>query len=284
MRDYLAMRQKPELKHEATGYVGSPLAEKHRSEMESAFGSRILDMTAEDYLQSIPPRKQASTRTAIEEMLSRQLEEMFDFLDGMRHSLADLPDYLAFHKVEPGDGEWHGVLGMRWGRRRSDAAIAADQAVRAASGEKVTPTAKRDDVSSDGSETPQQRYARLAGVAKGGGSSTLNDDDLAFFNKRTEAIKKVDKMFEEKPTWIRQTSNDVVRAVAKQQMQAVLSTVATKYISGNINEAITKAQADARNAAIKEGIKKGLDDATKKVDIAKTKNKIPIGFTAPVKK
>jgi flagellar biosynthesis/type III secretory pathway protein FliH len=97
-------------------------------------------------------------------------------------------------------------------------------------------------------------------------------------------MKKVDKMFEEQPTWLRSTTNDIARNVAKQQMQAVAGAIATKYISARIQEGLTQAQAKQQQAAIKAGIQKGLEEAAKKAEISKSTNKIPIGFTAPVKK
>lgn len=267
MRDYLAMRPKRELQHAQS----NPIAE--------AFGEDAASMTVEEYLATVPADQ-------LEEVIARLTEIIFnEAINGpMAHAL--IPDYLAIVEPEEGDAVQYGVRGMKWGRRRSDAAIAADNARRAEAGKPVTQTKKAEEahVKPSGSETPQQRYARLAAVAKGGGSHTLDDEDLKFFNARTDAIKKVDKMFEEQPTWLRSTMNDVSRNVAKQQMQAVAGMIATKYISARIQEGLTQAQAKQQQAAIKSGIQKGLEEAAKKAEISKSKNKIPIGFTAPVKK
>lgn len=264
MRDYLAIRPKREFLHA-------------QETIASAFGDKAASMTVEEFLATVPEDQ-------IESVIERLTEIIFAEVESMRHS--DLsPDYLAMVEPSDDDAEHHGIKGMRWGFRRSEAAIRADTVRRAEAGKPVTETAKAEAiVKPSADETPQQRYSRLAAVAKGNGAHTLDDEDLKFFNARTEAIKKVDKMFEEKPTWLRATMNDISRNVAKQQMQAIAGMIATKYISGRVNEALTQAQANQQKAAIKAGIQKGLEEAAKKAEIAKTTNKIPIGFTAPVKK
>jgi hypothetical protein len=267
MRDYLAMRPKRELQHAAS----NPIAE--------AFGEDAASMTVEEYLATVPADQLESVIAKLTEIIFTEA-----FNGPMAHAL--VPDYLAIVEPEEGDAVQYGVRGMKWGRRRTDAAITADNARRAEAGKPVTHTKKAEEthVKPGESETPQQRYSRLASVAKGGGTSSLSDEDLKFFNSRTEAMKKVDKMFEEQPTWLRSTTNDIARNVAKQQMQAVAGAIATKYISARIQEGLTQAQAKQQQAAIKAGIQKGLEEAAKKAEISKSTNKIPIGFTAPVKK
>lgn len=280
-------KPKPKPKPEKREYRGSALEQKHRNELKAAFGANVFNLTAEEFIKSVPKKQRADVKQRLLNMLNRQVDEMIAWVDGVGHSdESETKDYLAFHKTEDGDALQYGVLGMKWGRRRSDAAIAADAATRAKAGEPITATKKLAEVTKapSGPESSHDRYARIASVAKGGGAKGLSDDDLKFFNARTEAIKKVDKMFEEKPSWLRSTSEDVVRAVAKQQMQAVLAAVATKMISARVNEAMTQAQANAQKAAIKEGIKKGLEDAAKKAEMSKTSAKIPIGFGSPPKK
>lgn len=301
MRDFLALNPKRELLHgkpDAGGkpkkgkppkprqYEGSLLQKKHNQELVNKFGPRILTMTVDAYMGTVPKKRQAEVRTELMNVMMRQVDEIDEYVRGVGHSDDASPDYLAYHKAEEGDAVQYGVLGMRWGKRRSDDAIAADAVTRAKAGEPITATKKLASAvkAPSGPESSHDRYARIASVAKGGGAKGLSDDDLKFFNARTEAIKKVDKMFEEKPSWLRSTSEDVVRAVAKQQMQAVLAAVATKMISARVNEAMTQAQANAQKAAIKEGIKKGLEDAAKKAEMSKTSTKIPIGFGSPPKK
>lgn len=141
-------------------------------------------------------------------------------------------DYLAMRHAEPNDGKWYGVLGMKWGRRRSEDELANATAARKAAGEEVTPTKKAAAVTvAPGAESASQRYARLSGEAKGGGHSNWSEEDLKFYNARTDAISKVNKMFAENPSWLRSTSETVLRSAAQKQMQSIADGVAKKYIS-----------------------------------------------------
>lgn len=149
-------------------------------------------------------------------------------------------DYLAFLRKEPGDVEQHGVKGMKWGIRRPDSAIKADTAKRHVSGQPVTPTKKAAAVVADhnGQETSSARYARLQAVAKAGGASSMNEPDLKFFNSRTEALAKVNKMNERNPSWLSTTSKKVLQQAAQNTMQSIADGVAKKYISGPILESL----------------------------------------------
>ena len=148
-----------------------------------------------------------------------------------------MKDYLAMILPKPGDKLDHGILGMKWGRRRTDAQIAAETAKRKASGEEVTPTAKAKAVTS-GPETAAQRYARLKGEAKGGGHKSGSEEDLSFFNKRTEAEAKVNKMFEQNPGWLSTTSKRVLQNAAQRTMQDGANGVANKYITSTLLDSI----------------------------------------------
>lgn len=148
-----------------------------------------------------------------------------------------MKDYLAVILAKPTDAKQHGILGMKWGRRRTDAQIAAETAKRKASGEEVTPTAKAKAVTT-GPETAQQRYARLKGEAKGGGQTNWSDEDLKFFNSRTEAVAKVNKMFEQNPGWLSTTSKRVLQNAAQRTMQDVANGVANKYITSKLLDSI----------------------------------------------
>lgn len=213
--------------------------------------------------------------------------------DDLEHS--DIPDYLGARLLEDGDKLDYGILGMKWGRRRTDAQIAKDTANRKASGEKVTPSDKADgvatllrnkktgdfheknpdgsagkviatkaDVNPDGSinvssapknmqpsspgtkaitgeESSSQRYSRLQAQAKQGKASQMSEQDLKFFNARTEALAKVNKMNESNPSWLAATSKKVLQQAAQNTMQSVADGVAKKYISGPILDGINKA-------------------------------------------
>lgn len=149
-------------------------------------------------------------------------------------------NYLAAIFKEPEDAEQHGIKGMKWGIRRSSSQLKSDTQKRAASGEKVTPTAKAKaaTTNADGSETSSARYARLAAQAKAGGASSMNEPDLKFFNSRTEALSKVNKMYQQDPSWLSTTSKKVLQQAAQTTMQSVADGVAKKYISGPILDSL----------------------------------------------
>lgn len=149
-------------------------------------------------------------------------------------------DFLSLRNLEPKDLLQYGVLGMKWGRRRTDAQIKADVVNRASSGEKVTPTKKAEAAlkNTDGTETAAGRYARLSAEAKGGGAKSWSETDLKFYNSRTEALAKVDKMFEQNPGWLSTTSRKVLQTAAQRTMQDVANGVANKYITSKLLDTI----------------------------------------------
>lgn len=154
-------------------------------------------------------------------------------------------DYLAFLRPQPEDAVQYGVLGMKWGRRRSDAQIAKDHSSRKAAGEKVTPTKKASESPGTkaitGEESSAQRYARLASQAKSGKAHEMSETDLKFFNARTDALAKINKMNETNPSWLQSTSKKVLQQAAQNTMQSIADGVAKKYISSPILDGLNKA-------------------------------------------
>jgi len=154
-----------------------------------------------------------------------------------------MKDYLGLLKAKAKIGEvkQHGIKGMRWGIRRTDAQIAKDTVARKSSGEKVTETAKAKEahtIAKTGEESSSQRYARLTSEAKGGGASNWSEADLKFYNSRTEALSKVNKMFSQNPSWLAATSKKVLQQAAQNTMQSVADGVAKKYITTPILDSI----------------------------------------------
>lgn len=156
-------------------------------------------------------------------------------------------DYLSLlrEKAKTGSIKQHGIKGMRWGIRRTDSQIAKDTVARKSSGDPVTDTAKAKQAHATaaakpgiGGETSAQRYSRLAGEAKGGGQNNWSQEDLNFFNSRTEAINKVNKMFEQKPGWLSTTSKTVLQKTAQRTMQDIANGVTNKYITVPVLDAI----------------------------------------------
>jgi len=170
---------------------------------------------------------------------------------------------VALLKQKKGELKQHGIRGMRWGIRRTDKQLAQDTASRKASGEDVTKTKKSSAISPGtkaitGEESSAQRYARLTGEAKGGGATNWSDADLKFYNSRTEAMAKVDKMFETQPSWLKSTSKKVLQNAAQRTMQDIANGVSTKYISGPILENLNK---QATNSGAAKAVTKAAQAA-----------------------
>lgn len=149
-------------------------------------------------------------------------------------------DLVTTIEAEEGDAVHYGVLGMKWGRRRTDAQIANDTLKRKATGEEVTPTQKAKAVVK-GDETPASRYARLEVAAKSGGARSMSEEDLKFFNARTEALSKVNKLNQTNPSWLQATSKKVLQQAAQTAMQDVANGVTKKYITTPILDNLSTA-------------------------------------------
>lgn len=153
-------------------------------------------------------------------------------------------DYLAILRPKPEDAMQYGILGMKWGRRRTDAQIAKDHASRKAAGEDVTPTKKAESSPGTkaitGEETSAQRYSRLASQAKQGKAAEMSEADLKFFNARTDALAKINKLNETNPSWLQSTSKKVLQQAAQNTMQSIADGVAKKYISSPILDGLNK--------------------------------------------
>lgn len=161
-------------------------------------------------------------------------------------------DYLAALRPEPGDKLDYGVRGMKWGIRRSSAQLRSAAQTRKVS-EAKSPTdhlkkaaGQKTDAKKPGSniqdhvESSPARYARLAAEAKAGRASRMSEQDLKFFNARTDALQKINKLNEQKPGWLAETSKKVLQQTAQNSMQAVADSVANKYVSKPIIDAINK--------------------------------------------
>lgn len=138
-------------------------------------------------------------------------------------------DYLAMRKVEPGDKVDHGVKGQRWGITRSKAQLAAVKSGSESSESSAKPEA---------SETSQARYARLKSQAASKGAGSMSDDDLKFFNNRTEAMKKVAQLHEKNPNWLKETAQTVIRKTAQESIQQIASSVAKQYVTTPIIKSV----------------------------------------------
>lgn len=185
-----------------------------------------------------------------------------------------MKDYLAVMSAEAKDMKQSGVKGMRWGVRRDRATLRAAAKKQEAkpglisdlkviAGSKSEAQARRNYADADkneasvaeqkrheaagrntvvvgaaSGETSSARYDRLAGQAKSGRASDMTEQDLKFFNARTEALNKVAKMNQEDPSWLKSTATKVIQQTAEKQMQNVADTLANKYIGNPITDAI----------------------------------------------
>lgn len=77
----------------------------------------------------------------------------------------------------------------------------------------------------------------------------MSDEDLKFFNARTEALKKVEKLNETRPGWLKETSRKVIQSAAEKQMQTIADAIANKHISGPLLDKIGKHASEAAKKA-----------------------------------
>lgn len=136
------------------------------------------------------------------------------------------PDYIAAFFAKPRDMKHYGIRGMKWGIRRTPAQLAAAGKKGGGSSDKGSGTPKK----APANETSSQRYSRLQAEAKAGRSSKLSDEDLRWFNARTDALARINKLNQQKPGWLQDTSKKVLQEVAKETMKQVASAAAKKYI------------------------------------------------------
>lgn len=161
-------------------------------------------------------------------------------------------DYLAMAQPEEGDREDSGVKGMRWGVRRNRSQLKVAAQKRADSPDHVKNAASKP----SGPETSSARYNRLKTEAKAGLGKNMSDEDLKFFNARTEALKKVDALNQSQPGWLSKTSKKVIQTTAEKTLQDISNGVANKFITAPILDNIGK-------QVTKEAVKAAAGAATK---------------------
>lgn len=173
-------------------------------------------------------------------------------------------DYLAAFRAEPGDKLDYGVKGMKWGVRKSETRLPPRSHDGGGDGKKngtrlpprshegggkkgetrLPPrsheikTAEKGGVK--GTELSAERYNRLREQAKLGKVHLMSDDDLKFFNARTEAMAKINKLNQSDPGWLSKTTKNVLQNTAQKVMSDISQNVANKYVTIPVTEAITK--------------------------------------------
>lgn len=176
-----------------------------------------------------------------------------------------MTEYLAAFQADPEkDAVQYGIKGMHWGVRRSSSQLRA--AAKSSGGaSKKESTEKKPAASSSGTvkekpkgdiqdrvESSSDRYDRLTGAAKAGRAHEFTEADLKFYNARTDALAKINKMNEEQPSWLKETATKVIQQSAQRQMQGLADAVADKYIGDPLKNAL-KGVADT--AAVAKTVK-----------------------------
>jgi hypothetical protein len=159
-----------------------------------------------------------------------------------------MTDYVGAFLASPRDILHYGRKGMKWGQRiftkgedsgssksKSDAPASATKS--GGSGGSA-PAKKPSGNIQDNVESSASRYARLDAQAKTGNASQMTEQDLKFYNARTDALAKINKMNETKPSWLRETTTTVIQSAAQRQMQMVANGLADKYIGDPIKASI----------------------------------------------
>lgn len=218
-----------------------------------------------------------------------------------------MTDYLAAFRADPDkDVKHHGVKGQRWGVRRSSSALAAAARMRPGASAKKDSTEKKPAASSSGTvkekpkgniqdhvESSTDRYDRLTGAAKAGRAHEFTEADLKFYNARTDALAKINKMNEQQPSWLKDTATKVIQQSAQRQMQGLADAVADKYIGDPLKNALKGAADTAAVAKIAASESKApkstpsLKDAAAKiadkVEAATKKDDAPTSTPTPAK-
>ena len=132
----------------------------------------------------------------------------------MKDHLSVLDDSLTKSELKH-----YGVKGMKWGVRRSKEQLS--------SGDKPSSSASPD----------AQRYAKLQTAIKSGKGADLSNDDLNFYNNRTDALRRLAKVEEKNPGWLRNTLEKNSQKQANKILSDVSGAVAKKYITNEILKA-----------------------------------------------
>ena len=202
------------------------------SELIHANGER----TVRDVISSMTPEQRTAmdilVADAIERQVSgsKQVQKSLDRGSDLRQDGFDVTtDYLAHY----------GIKGMKWGIRRSRSELKGGSSNKEGSSEKKTSgsTSSKGNIQ-DNVESSQARYNRLKDVAKSGRANTMTEQDLKFFNARTEALAKIKKMNEVDPSWLSKTTKKVLKTAAENAMQNIANGLTAEYISGPILEGL----------------------------------------------
>lgn len=167
-----------------------------------------------------------------------------------------MTDYIGAAIANPRDIQHYGRKGMKWGQKiftkggdkgggGDTKAKAEAPKTKSSSGASAAPAKRPPGNIQDNVESSSSRYARLDSQAKSGRADEMTEQDLKFYNARTDALAKINKMNEEKPSWLRETTTTVIQSAAQRQMQMVTNAIADKYVGDPIKAALKSAGASS---------------------------------------
>lgn len=154
-------------------------------------------------------------------------------------------DFVAsFSAVKGTDLLHHGVKGQKWGVRRARGPGGLVDKSSSGSGRSA---AKTDHVGKakgstqtlskpahSGTETSIDRYTRLKSEVKKNGAHKLNDDDLKFFNARTDAVKRANQTFNKKGSFLQKTVQLAIAAAATKLIKDVTQAAVSQHVTPSL--------------------------------------------------
>ena len=201
-----------------------------------------------------------------------------------------MKDYVQSAIEEDGDLMQSGVKGMRWGVRKRDSSGASAggkkettsvvakkvEAVPAKAPAKTDLGEDKQVVGAASGESSAARYDRLAGQAANGRAHEMTEQDLKFFNARTDAIAKVNKMYAPQENWLAKAAKES----GKQAVQKGMTKLATKAIDKLV---IDKIFPDANTKAVaSQGASSVAGTLSKAVAVSKQKPNVAAVLNTPI--
>lgn len=149
------------------------------------------------------------------------LAEMeYRFPKNLKHDSLE-PDYETFlellgeriDSMSDAEMKHRGIKGMKWGVRKDDSS-----------------SSTKGPISAPKDEAPSARYDRLLTNVKKHGANSLSEEDMQFVIKRGEAIRKIEKLNEERPDWFSSIAQKALKKAGERRMNNLAEGYAKKYI------------------------------------------------------
>lgn len=186
-------------------------------------------------------------------------------------------------KVEDEDALQYGIKGMRWGVRRSRKQLDRDAGRSSNESDSKSKGSGGSGSNSSGSSSSKDwdsvltstdaasssaRYAKLTESAKKGQTNSWSDADLKFYNARTDAVTKVQKMHSTQgDDWLKSMLTDLAKKNARKALDTVVDRQVSKYlekytkapppsVAETVAQQVSKMR---REAAVEYGINAAFD-------------------------